>query len=80
MKTIYVFYEQEQYKQVVLDPKGPYSGKIKGCNLTFKIAGQWGAITDNTNVQSMAAAYWEQEMQEDEEGADEAADKVTSFC
>ena len=80
LKAIHAFYEQEQYKQVVLDRKWPDCSKIKGCNLTFKIAGQEGVITDNTNVQSMAAAYWEQEMQEDEEGADEAADKVTSFC
>ena len=80
LKAIHAFYEQEQYKQVVLDPKWPDCAKIKGCNLTFKIAGQEGIITDNTNVQSMAAAYYEEDKQEDEEDAEDVPDKVTAFC
>ena len=81
LKAIQAFYTTEQYKQVALDPKWHDCAKIKGCNLTFKIAGQEGTITDNTNVKSMAAAYYEQEKQEDEDDdADDASDKVTAFC
>lgn len=80
LKAIHAFYEQEQYKQVVLDSKWPDCAKIKGCNLTFKITGNEGAITENINVQSMAAAFYEQEKQEDEEDTADVVDKVTAFC
>lgn len=80
LKAIHAFYEQKQYKQVGLDPKWPDCAKIKGCNLTFKIAGQEGTITDNANVKSMAAAYYEQEKQDDEDETDDVAEKVIAFC
>lgn len=80
LKAIHAFYEQKQYKQVGLDPKWPDCAKIKGCNLTFKIAGQERTITDNANVKSMAAAYYEQEKQDDEDETDDVAEKVIAFC
>lgn len=80
--AIHNFYEQGHYKEVQHAAKWPDCAKIKGCNLTFKIVGDEGTITDNPNIQSMAAAYYEQEKQEEDEGEDEntpTAD-VTAFC
>lgn len=65
--AVQAFYTQEYFKAVFSDPKWPVCAKIKGCNLTFRIAGQEGLITDNLNVRSMAADFYEQEKSEDKE-------------
>ncbi len=65
--AVQAFYAQEHFKAVFSDPKWSVCAKIKGCNLTFRIAGQEGLITDNLNVRSMAADFYEQEKSEDKE-------------
>lgn len=65
--AVQAFYTREHFKSVFSDPKWPVCAKIKGCNLTFKIAGQEGLITDNFNVRSVAAGFYEQEKSEDKD-------------
>jgi CRISPR-associated protein Csd1 len=63
--AVQAFYEQEHYKAVFSDSKWPLCAKIKGCNLSFKIAGREGLITDNSNVRAIAEAFYEQEKSDD---------------
>ena len=65
--AVQTFYMQEYFKEVFSDPKWPLCAKIKGCNLTFRIAGREGLISDNLNVRSMAADFYEQEKSDDKE-------------
>ncbi len=65
--AVNAFYTQEYFKEVFSDPKWPVCAKIKGCNLSFRIAGQEGLITENFNVRSMAVDFYEQEKSEDKE-------------
>lgn len=82
--AVHNFYEQGHYKEVQHAEKWPDCVKIKGCNLTFKIAGEEGIIADSPNIQSMAVTYYEQEKQEEDDDAEDdkktSVADVTAFC